>query len=881
MKPRLRLAASARPVTPAARSELVESGSLLPWAGQRVTAASASSLAAGLKRHLASSAAAIRQLSSAEDEEYVDRDPSGVDYDRNEQQRWMEEIPYAESSAMAARRQQSQQSHPSRPSSSPPLPSSFAPRASRRQSPLYSASAPAPSAEPSTTTVSIKAPSISIRHPYQSKKPSRPAPSASPQPSLAITPTSTRRPTPASYIYEALRTPNPPPPADFLTFLRAHSHTLTYAAGLTLAKYAERVDDQKALRGVWREMVSNRIAPLGAYKSFVAAQRIRRKRLTSGNPALRTSSVKVSRSTEAVTEGELEEAVVDGYFGSTEKPAQRAYAVERPNRWAMKMYPPLESIPRDFDWDQLVRHLHFLLLERSAPGFEDAMELLTGCFGHQGETGDAMKDDNRVDKGLLDVGDRIDGLQGDRTRIRNGYKAMALLNLYLTYLPATRQSNTANIDIDMDPLDLIDAYLETAGSSNMFESIIGKQTLHLSVRALIDLASTEAEAKAQIQATRRSTSLPVVEKSLIDQRASTIGPKTVTSKSAHSSPSSNFLVGTSEHTYPTAKAVHAGRPGSGNDTHSPEQQQEPVAITTSAINRILATISHFRSAHAIYPGPETYRHLALFALAHDLKDQVGLMAYEGWFKAFESLQRRASAEQDDRGVGVTVGGRERVEEVRFRFRRVGSTKRRWKRVLGMLEEKGWIRKVSDDVEDGSSLDGGVNVIRDEEEGNVDLGHAVRGGGLGWGYEWIRSRSDQVRRRETIAIEGGHKGQAEADVESEEEAWEAQGVIPSVKEEVEPKSDPLERSSTPPLPASPAPGSSRSGPDDDIRSTQNNFRCVQGQNPSTKFPAHDRETSFLDTSTSPVIPLSVGGNPHPHPHHRSIQTQTQKQIQAQT
>ncbi|WVF72739.1 hypothetical protein IAT40_007557 [Kwoniella sp. CBS 6097] len=861
MKPRLRLGLGLGPglaaslsVRPAVREQLLQLGFLLPWAGATSSSSSSSSESTrrrrsaslkstqGHRRSFASSAAAVATRE-------VDEDNGAIGVYCSEQGRWAD-IPHAESSAMAARRQQQSASVP--PSSTTPS----RPRTSR-------AEADTSSRIQSNSQPLRPPPALSPITHKQSKKPQRPnaAPIRTPTPIPISVPNSTRRPTSVAYVYEALSTPNPPPPTDFLTFLRAQSQVLTYAAGLTLAKYADRMDDQRALRGVWREMVSSRIAPLGAYHQFVNAQRQRqRSRAKLLNSKAKVDFAKKKADLLGMTEGivtekgeegeglqDQEEEEIDGYFRSSGTIAQKTYKVARPNRLAMKTFPPLESIPRDFDSDQLVRHLHYLLLERSAPGFEDALDLLLSTFEKDGNLGIDM--DMNMDDGDMGMATGIGEGQGEggggnslhetRTRtsreddtwmeevrkaenendqrrmVKNGYKAMNLLNLYLAYLPTLRQvtkdfNTTADADgngkgseigLDLDPLDLIDSYIELSGRSNInididiesnssftkskakskskvFEPILNKQTLHLSVRALIDIATEKAAFQNQHQHQHQ--------------------PIPIASDTDH-----------------TPSSVPRRRPHPLSSTPIPTPIPIPksisITIATRNINRLLATISHFRSERNIHPGPETYRHLMLFALTYDLKEEIGKMAYEGWFRAFEHLKRRVAGEsvaiavadadangkESDRngdwarnpwilGKGHHHSLGDDTETVRFRFMRVGSIKRRWKRVLGMIVDKGWIKKLDHD----DDYDHVAAMEMETEQGLPLYQRKGRGGriGLDWGYEWI---GDTIEAAEPEAEAEAEKVEVEVEAvtNGDGEGDEVKsGVISISQEEIQSESE---------------------------------------------------------------------------------------------
>ncbi|WWD18994.1 hypothetical protein CI109_103451 [Kwoniella shandongensis] len=129
------------------------------------------------------------------------------------------------------------------------------------------------------------------------------------------------------------------------------------------------------------------------------------------------------------------------------------------------------------------------------------------------------------------------------------------------------------------------------------------------------------------------------------------------------------------------------------------------------INLLLATISLFQRRYRLSPGPETWRHIALHSTRHDLP-ALAQIAWEGWYAAIRKMEDGGIGPDEERKGGGM--GKKDEEEVRIRFKRLGTMKRRWSRAMAIMEEKGWVTKSDEETEDEN-----------------------------WGYRWIRgSKTDQ-------------------------------------------------------------------------------------------------------------------------------------------
>ncbi|KAK8854858.1 hypothetical protein IAR55_003597 [Kwoniella newhampshirensis] len=400
-----------------------------------------------------------------------------------------------------------------------------------------------------------------------------------------------------SLIHETLLHPNPPPASALFLTLRAHPSHFTLSSGSLLAEYARRTGDMRTEREIYRLMNQRRISPLG-------------RRLSIPN-----SSSLSSKGKQKMDDEEIDP--LSAYSSPSDKNAgkKKYKSVKRPNRWAIKDLPPLDKLTSTrYTTEELLRHLHYLILEGDAPDFGDALGLLDTTTDN---------DQARTTSGA--------GLDGKKV----GYAGLRMLHLYLAYLSRLSPSDeiAGDVTVQLDPLDLLSTY------QAHWSQPPNRQTLHLFILSILSSSRPP---------TRATTRL--------------------------SSPSNETLF-------------------SSEPTPADCKQQTELLV---------ATISLFRQ-YRLPPGPETWRHVALHALQHDLP-LLCQIAWEGWFASI-----RLEQERDDGGL---MGDKNETKaEVRIRFRRIGTMNKRWRRVVHMLEEKGWVKNMR------------------------SVGEGAAGRRL-WGYSWV-------------------------------------------------------------------------------------------------------------------------------------------------
>ncbi|WWD02497.1 hypothetical protein V865_000537 [Kwoniella europaea PYCC6329] len=228
-------------------------------------------------------------------------------------------------------------------------------------------------------------------------------------------------------IHFHLSVPNPPLPSTLLDLVRADNRHLNLNSGMALSSYCLRMGDLKSYRGLWQLMGRKRIAPLSTIRS----------RLSVRLP-----------------------------LPSSSQKTKVKYKI-RPNRWAIKMFPPLPYLPSTkFTKSQLIQHLHYLLLQTESqseiPTFKEGLELLRRSTDWS---------NSNVEYG----------------------SALELLNLYLAYTYRSPSSSARQID----GLELVDIYLK-----EVQESKVNRQTLHLLIKSqistplpLLDLKAHSPEMK--------------------------------------------------------------------------------------------------------------------------------------------------------------------------------------------------------------------------------------------------------------------------------------------------------------------------------------------------------------------------------------------------
>ncbi|WVW85704.1 hypothetical protein I302_107742 [Kwoniella bestiolae CBS 10118] len=213
-----------------------------------------------------------------------------------------------------------------------------------------------------------------------------------------------------SFIHAQLSIPSPPLPSTLLATLRANPQHLTLASGQALSAYCLRMGDLKSYRGVWHLIGKMRIAPISLNRSCLSFR----------VPLISSPS-----------EGSVK--------------VKEKYRC-RPNRWAFKMFPPLRYLPSSkYTSQDLLRHLHYLLLNGESPSLPESSGLIR-CSVDWSITGEGAKEG----------------------------RALELLNLHLAYnykLPS---------EGGLDGLELVDIYLK-----QFPENRVNRQTLHLMAKSYI------------------------------------------------------------------------------------------------------------------------------------------------------------------------------------------------------------------------------------------------------------------------------------------------------------------------------------------------------------------------------------------------------------
>ncbi|OCF76104.1 hypothetical protein I204_03403 [Kwoniella mangroviensis CBS 8886] len=218
-------------------------------------------------------------------------------------------------------------------------------------------------------------------------------------------------------IHFHLSVPNPPLPSTLLDLVRADNRHLNLNSGMALSSYCLRMGDLKSYRGLWQLMGRKRIAPLSIIRSHLS---------------IRLPLPSSSQSENGIS-----------------KMMKVKYKI-RPNRWAIKMFPPLPYLPSTkFTKSQLIQHLHYLLLQTESqselPTFEEGLELLKRSSDWS---------NSNVEYG----------------------SALELLNLYLAYTHRSPSSSARQID----GIELVDTYLKEAQGAR-----VNRQTLHLLIKSHI------------------------------------------------------------------------------------------------------------------------------------------------------------------------------------------------------------------------------------------------------------------------------------------------------------------------------------------------------------------------------------------------------------
>ncbi|WVQ68147.1 uncharacterized protein L199_006353 [Kwoniella botswanensis] len=228
-------------------------------------------------------------------------------------------------------------------------------------------------------------------------------------------------------IHFHLSVSNPPLPSTLLDLVRADNRHLNLNSGMALSSYCFRMGDLKSYRGLWQLMGRKRIAPLSTIRSHLS---IRLPLPSSSQSENGISKMKVK------------------------------YRI-RPNRWAIKMFPPIPYLPsKKFTKSQLVQHLHYLLLQTESqselPTFQEGLELLKRST------------------------------DWSNSNIEYG-SALELLNLYLAYNHTSPSSSARQID----GLELVDTYLKEVQGAR-----VNKQTLHLLIKSHISASLPQVDSKA-------------------------------------------------------------------------------------------------------------------------------------------------------------------------------------------------------------------------------------------------------------------------------------------------------------------------------------------------------------------------------------------------
>ncbi|WVQ81943.1 hypothetical protein IAT38_004070 [Cryptococcus sp. DSM 104549] len=151
-------------------------------------------------------------------------------------------------------------------------------------------------------------------------------------------------------------------------------------------------------------------------------------------------------------------------------------------------------------------------------------------------------------------------------------------------------------------------------------------------------------------------------------------------------------------------------------TSSPAPDPAPPLSPVEIASKVISTLDFYLSQRAT-PHLDTWRHIAQFAVFHELK-ALGRLAFEAWFAALEGVERevaRAWAEEDKAGVkeeaalkGGAGGAGEpstsstptptpttTSEPPRFVFTGFGTKKRRWTKIVHAMVEKGWVEELEE------------------------------------------------------------------------------------------------------------------------------------------------------------------------------------------
>ncbi|WWC63244.1 uncharacterized protein I303_105844 [Kwoniella dejecticola CBS 10117] len=231
-----------------------------------------------------------------------------------------------------------------------------------------------------------------------------------------------------SIIHRYLSSPNPPPPSSLLIQLKANRRHLTLSAGQALSSYCIRMGDFKTYRAVWRLLADRRVAPMSMVIHHMSKKYPHKPRPPSAtdfpDPPLTVTSTR-------------EDRVKTFKF--------------RPNRWAIKMFPPSPTLhSRQYTKQALLRHLHYLILQGEPPTFQESINLF------------------------------ISSIDYSTANPNNEHEGLDLLNLHLAYIHKPPQSNIEKID----GLDLINQY-QRGFDYDGAKAKLNKQTMHLLVKLLI------------------------------------------------------------------------------------------------------------------------------------------------------------------------------------------------------------------------------------------------------------------------------------------------------------------------------------------------------------------------------------------------------------
>ncbi|WWC71614.1 uncharacterized protein I206_105572 [Kwoniella pini CBS 10737] len=234
-----------------------------------------------------------------------------------------------------------------------------------------------------------------------------------------------------SIIHQYLSSPNPPSPSSLLLMLRSRHQHLTLSAGQALSVYCVRMGDLKSYRRVWKLMSENRVAPIAMVLNNMA------KKFPHRSKVIDTDSV--SKSTK---------------FGNSFDVLRHFVSEKykfRPNRWAVKMFPPTSTISRmRYRKVELLNHLHYLILQGESPTFKESISLFRESIDYRDS--------------------------------ENLYENINFLNLHLAYLHRLPEQDSEKID----GLDLVEIYQKEFPSAKL-----NKQTLHLLIKSLMQSQNQE------------------------------------------------------------------------------------------------------------------------------------------------------------------------------------------------------------------------------------------------------------------------------------------------------------------------------------------------------------------------------------------------------